>query len=277
MRHVKQKYCSLSVFALAFTLCYFTAATCSAAIIIGGTGNALGTMKWLAKAYQNANPEVKIKVLPSIGSSGAIKSVPTGRIQIGLSARPLKAAELEKGIVAIEYARTPTIFAVSNKSKVDAITQSQLVDIYKGALKQWPDGTTIRPLVRQAKDNNSKQIKALSPELDKAMDIAIANKHFLFASTDQQAVDTIEQTPGSFGVTALSLILSEKRDLHALTFDGVAPTVEACISGDYPIVKRFYFILPKEGRTSEVNAFIDFVFSEKGGEILKQYGCYPVR
>ncbi len=277
MFHSKQKYCSLSVSLLILTIFYFTLTTCSAAIIIGGTGNALGTMRWLAQAYENANPEVQVKVLPSIGSSGAIKSVPTGRIQIGLSARPLKEAELKKGIVAIEYARTPTVFAVSNKTKVNAVTQSQLVDIYKGVLRKWPNGSTIRPLVRQAKDDNSKQIKALSPELSKAMDIAIANKDFLFASTDQEAVDTIEKTPGSFGVTALALILSEKRDIHALTFDGVAPTVEACIAGDYPIVKRFYFILPKAGRSAEVNAFLDFVFSKEGVEILKQNGCYPIR
>ncbi|PID40702.1 MAG: phosphate ABC transporter substrate-binding protein [Proteobacteria bacterium] len=277
MLHSKRKFFSLSVFFLMLTFFYFTATTCSAAIIIGGTGNALGTMGWLAEAYQKNNPEVKINVLPSIGSSGAIKSVPTGRIQIGLSARPLKEAESKKGIVAIEYARTPTIFAVSNKTKVDAVTQSQLVDIYKGVLKKWPDGSTIRPLVRQAKDDNSKQIKALSPELDKAMDIAIANKNFLFAATDQEAVDMIEKTPGCFGVTALALILSEKRDIHALTFDGVAPTVEACIAGDYPIVKRFYFILPKAGRSAQVNAFLDFVFSKEGVEILKQNGCYPVR
>ncbi len=278
MFHSKQKYCSLSVFVLAVTFFYFTLTTCSsAAIIIGGTGNALGTMRWLAQGYESANPEVKIKVLPSIGSSGAIKSVPTGRIQIGLSARPLKEAELKKGIVAIEYARTPTIFAVSNKTKVYEITESQLVDIYKGVLKTWPDGSAIRPLVRQAKDSNSKQVKALSPELDKAMDIAIANKDFLFASTDQEAVDTIEKTPGCFGVTALALILSEKRDIRALTFNGVAPTVEACILGEYPIFKRFYFILPKANRSAEVNAFLDFVFSKEGVAILKQNGCYPVR
>lgn len=211
MLYSKQKYCLLSILVLTFTMFYFTITACSAAITIGGTGNALGTMRWIVEAYQKANPEVKITVLPSIGSSGAIKAVPLGRIQIGLSARPLKEAELEKGIVAVEYARTPTVFAVSNKTKIDAVTQSQLVDMYKGVLKQWPDGSTIRPVIRQAGDDNTKQIKALSPELEKAIEFAEAQKGFLFASTDQEAVDKIEKAPGSFGVTSLALLLSEKK------------------------------------------------------------------
>ncbi|PIE42941.1 MAG: phosphate ABC transporter substrate-binding protein [Gammaproteobacteria bacterium] len=274
---LKQKRFSSTLSILLCTVFSFAlTTTCSAAIIIGGTGNALGTMKKLAEAYQKATPDVKVKVLPSIGSSGAIKSVPTGRIQIGLSARPLKEAEAKKGIVAIEYARTPTVFAVSNKTKVDAVTLAQLVDIYNGDLKQWLDGSTIRPILRQAKDDNTKQIKALSPEMKQAVASAEHKKGFLFAATDQEMVDKIEKTPGSLGVTSLALMLSENRNLRALTLDGVKPTVESCKNGDYPMTKRFYFILPKE-RSAQVNAFLDFVFSEKGAAILQRYGCYPVR
>ncbi len=276
MFHSQQKIQSLSVCIVMLTVFYFTLTACSAAMIIGGTGNALGTMKWLAEAYKKTNPEAEITVLPSIGSSGAIKAVPTGRVQIGLSARPLKETESKKGIVAVEYARTPTIFAVSNKTNATDITLQQLVDIYTGVLRKWPDGSTIRPILRQAKDDNTKQIKALSPELKKAAEVAENTKEFLFAATDQETVDTIERSPGSFGVTSLALMLSEKRDLHALALDGVTPTVESCISGEYPMIKRFYFILP-EKPSAQVEAFLDFVFSEKGTTILKQYGCYPVR
>ncbi len=173
-------------------------------------------------------------------------------IQIGLSARPLKKAELKKGIVTIER------------------------DIYMGVLKKWPDGSTIRPILRQARDDNSRQIKALSPILKEAVEIAETKKKFPFASTDQETVDMIENIPGSFGVTSLTQILSEGRDIHALTLDNVTPSVQACITGQYPITKRFYFVLPTN-RSTQVNAFLDFVFSDEGAAILRQYGCYPVK
>jgi len=242
-------------------------------IIIGGTGNALGTMQALVKGYQQENPTANITVLPSIGSSGAIKAVPKGRVDIGLSARPLKKSESQLGIVAIEYARTPTVIAVSNYSNVHDISLTSLADIYAGKQQYWEDGTLIRPIIRQANDDNTKQLKQLSPDLKDAINIAESRAGLLFASTDQEAVDKIESTPGSFGVTSLALILSEKRDIHALSLNGIKPTPEACIAGTYPIIKHFYFILQQDVST-EVALFLNFVKSESGKVILETNGNY---
>ena len=151
-----------------------------------------------------------------------------------------------------------------------------MVKIYSGSLKQWPDGSIIRLIIRQPGDDNTKQIKALSSELKKAVEIAEKRYGLLFASTDQETVNKIEQTPGSFGVTSLALLLSEKRDIHALTLDGVEPTIQSIASGKYPIVKRFYFILPLL-RSAEVEAFLQFVSSDNGATILKQNGNYPIQ
>ena len=252
---------------------FFCSPAWSADITIGGTGNALGTMRLMAQAYQEINPEVKITVLPSIGSSGAIKAVPRGKVDIGLSSRPLKEAESASGAIAVEYARTPTVIAVSNNLDSDAITVDQLVDIYMGKMTEWPNGTLIRPIIRQANDDNTRQLKQLSPALKNAIDIAEKRTGLLFASTDQETVDKIEKTPGSFGVTSLALILSEKRPIHALKLDGVEPTPETCIAGLYPIVKHFYFILPQE-TPLHVTHFLDFAKSPAGKTILEKNGNY---
>lgn len=245
----------------------------SADITIGGTGNALGTMRILAKAYQEVNPDIKINVLPSIGSSGAIKAVPRGKIDIGLSSRTLKEKESASGIIAVEYARTPTVIAISNNLDHDTFTINQLVDIYTGKLTRWPDGELIRPILRQANDDNTRQLKRLSPALQNAIEVAEKRSGLLFASTDQETVDKIEKTPGSFGVTSLALILSEQRSIHAMRLDGVEPTPEACIDGSYPIIKHFYFILPND-IPAQVSDFLNFVASPAGKILLEKYGNY---
>lgn len=232
-------------------------------------------MRLLAAAYQKINPDTNIVVLPSIGSSGAVKAVPRGKIDIGLSSRPLKGKEADSGIIAVEYACTPTVLAVSNNQDDDAITIDQLVDIYSGKLTKWPNGSLIRPVIRQADDDNTRQLKQLSPALENAVNFAEKRTGLLFASTDQETVDKIEKTPGSLGVTSLALILSEKRSIHALKLNGVEPTPESCISGDYPLIKRFYFILPRE-IPAHVTAFLDFIKSPAGKSILEKNGNYPV-
>jgi phosphate transport system substrate-binding protein len=254
----------------------FSVPVWSANIIIGGTGNALGTMQIMADAYQLTHPDVTIKVLPSIGSSGAIKAIPKGKIDIGLSSRPLKEKESALGAIAIEYARTPTVIAMANHSPNTDITTDELVNIYSGKLTQWKNGELIRPVTRQANDDNTKQMERLSPALKEAMQKIDEHSKFLFASTDQEAVDLIEKTKGSFGVTTLALILSENRSIHALKLNGILPTPEACISGEYPIIKSFYFILPEEQLPLHVKDFLDFVESEQGIAILENNGNYPV-
>lgn len=240
-------------------------------IRIGGTGNALGTMRLLCEAFVQVHPEIKPIVLSSIGTSGAIKAVSKGAIDIGLSSRPLTQEESSNGLSATEYARSPTVFAVQARNKTTSVTVKQVAAIYSGELSTWPDGTVIRPVLRQPGDDNTRQIKSLSTEIEKSLVIAEKRPGQIFASTDQDAADKMESIPGSLGVTTIALIRSEKRNLRALALDGIEPSPENVMSGRYPMVKEFNFVLPKEPGLA-VQEFLKFVRSPQGRKVLEQNG-----
>ena len=240
-------------------------------IRIGGTGNALGAMRLLGNAFTKSHPETKIILLGSIGTSGAIKAVPKGAIDIGLSSRPLTEEETRSGLSATEYARSPTVFTVRTINTVTSISTSQIADIYSGKMQNWPDGKPIRPVMRQPGDDNVRQVADLSPEIKLALIAAEKRQGLPFAVTDQEAADKAESIPGSFGISTLALILSEKRSLRALSLNGVEPTPENLSSGRYPLVKRFYFVLPKDPAPA-AKEFVGFVNSPPGRELLQQTG-----
>ncbi len=240
-------------------------------IRVGGTGNALGTMRQLGEAFGRLHPQARPTVLDSIGSSGAIKAVTKKAIEIGLSSRPLTDDEARSGLVVVEYARSPTVFAVPETSTLTAITVRQVADIYSGKTLAWPDGTPVRPVMRQPGDDNTRQIRQLSNELEKALAIAELRPGLAFASTDQDAADKMESTPGSMGVTTLALIRSENRRLRPLVLEGVQPTPENAHAGRYPLVKRFYFVLTKDPAPA-ARDFLHFVQSADGRKILEQNG-----
>ncbi len=251
----------------------FASLASAAEIRIGGTGNALGTMQRLAEAYAKAQPDTKVAILTSIGTSGAIKAVPKRAIEIGLSSRTLTDEETRSGMSTIEYARSPTVFAVHEKTRADGLTLRSIADIYTGKMANWADGTSIRPLLRQPGDDNTRQVKSLSPEIENALTLAEKKPGMAFAVSDQEAAEKLETIHGAFGVTTLALIRSERRSLRALAIDGVEATPENAKSGRYPLTKHFYFVLPKEPTPAALD-FIRFVESDKGKEILRQSGHY---
>ena len=59
---------------------------------IGGVGCVLGSMKILAAAFEKSHPGVKVKVLPSLGTSGSLKAVHQGAIDIGIEQGDARAA-----------------------------------------------------------------------------------------------------------------------------------------------------------------------------------------
>ena len=242
-------------------------------ITVGGTGNALGAAQLLANAYNRQNPADKVTVLPSLGSSGAIKASAAGKLDLGLSSRALKDEERASGLVATEYAHSTTVFAVAEKVKLTNVTVKQMVQLYAGQLSTWPDGTSARPILRQADDDNTVQIKKLSPDMVGALALAEQRPGMTVAFTDQETADKIESIPGSVGVSTLALIKSEGRHLHALTLDGVEPNEANCKSGAYPgvLVKRFFLVTPATPAAG-AQRFISFIRSPEGAAILKQSG-----
>lgn len=238
---------------------------------IGGTGNALGTMHQLAEAFAASAPRYRPVVLPSIGSSGAIRGVPKGAVHLGVSSRPANEEEGRSGIVAIEYARSPTVFVVREQNPVNSISLREVADIYSGRMQRWPDGNTVRPVMRQPGDDNTQQIARLSSAIADALKNAEQRSGLSFASIDQEAADKMESIAGAFGVTTLALIRSESRKLKALAIDGVAPTPENAAAGRYPLQKHFYLILPKEPAPG-VSELVAFIRSPAGRKILEKNG-----
>jgi phosphate transport system substrate-binding protein len=265
-------YRRLLALAIASTTIVFAGEAAAAEEIkIGGTGTALGTMRLLAETFSKQNPDVRVTVLPSLGSGGGIKAVEKGAVDIAVSSRPVKEDERSLGLMESEYARTPFVFAVSIKSKVTSITSGQIADLYAGRTRTWPDGSRIRPVLRPAGEADTDQIKKMGPAIAEALNLAEKIPGTPSAVTDQQAADEIERIPGAFGATTLALIKSEDRSLRALELNGVAATAQNAAGGLYPHYKRLY-VVTRPKQVAAVQRFIAFLRSPGGVEILVRNG-----
>lgn len=245
-------------------------------IRISGTGGAMGTIRLLGEAFRAIEPDVEIVLVPSIGSTGAVRAVLAGSLDVGVCARPLTAVERTRGAVHTIYARTPVVFGVNPAVPQTGVTLASVIEIYGGKRTRWRDGTRIRPVLRPPTDSDVPVLKAIAPEMKAAVEAALRREGMIVATTDQDLADALESIPGAFGATTLALVVSENRAIRVLALDGVVPSVETLLDGSYPLAKPFCLVTTKDPPDA-VRRFIDFVQSPAGAAILARNGQAAVR
>lgn len=242
---------------------------------VGGTGSALGTMRRLSGAFESKNPGHRLAVLPSVGSTGAISAVANGALDVGLSARPIEPEERALGLTALPYARTPLLFAAGPRAGVREITTGELVRIYRGELKTWPNGERVRLVMRPRTDVDSALLRAISPEMAAAVDVAFTREGLLVAITNQECDEILARTPGAIGPSSLAEITIDEPSLVPLTLNGVAPTLPNLASGAYPLAKTL-FAVSRASPSPPVRQFLEFLASPEARQILEQTGNLPL-
>ena len=216
------------------TVLYLPVNASAGTIRLGGTGSALGTMLILAEKFKQSDLQFTTTVVPNLGSSGGLKALATGVIDIALISRPLKDEEKALGLVAIEYGKTPFILA-TNKKGITGLIIKEAVEIYAGKQANWPDGSPIRLVLRPASDTDTSLLAGFSPEMKQAVESALSREGMVVALTDQDAVNQIEKLSGALGTTSLAIILSEKKTITPLAIDGVTPSVKTLADKIYPL------------------------------------------
>jgi phosphate transport system substrate-binding protein len=240
-------------------------------IQVGGTGTGIGVMKLLGAAYEKKHPAVHIEVLPSMGTPGGIKAALDGAIGLAISGRPLNDEELTAGAKGTEFARTPFVFVTNKSNAQHDITSEELVNIYSLKTVAWPNGDPIRIVLRPARETSSTILKAVSPDMEKAMAIALAKEGMVFAATDQDSAEAVAKMPGALGASTLTQVVTEKQPIKILTLNGLMPSVHALANGSYKLYKPL--VLVTTTRTTETaRRFAAFVLSAEARPIIEKAG-----
>ena len=262
---------SLNLFATIIAAIVVSGSASAEIIKTGGTGAALGTLKQLGTAFEKLHPEHTVVAVPSLGSSGGIKAVQAGAIQLSVSGRDLKPEEVRTGLSAVRYGTTPFAFATHHDAPLIQLTPASLVDVYSGKQDAWPSGRPIRLVLRPKTEGDTALLQNISPAMDVAVKTALERKGMAVAVTDTDSADQIEKFPNSLGTTTLALVLSEQRQVNLLAVNNVMPSVAAISNGTYPYTKDMYAVVANIS-TPGTRQFLEFILSAKGREILSRLG-----
>jgi phosphate transport system substrate-binding protein len=220
--------------------------------------------------YAGSGDAAAFEVIPSLGSSGGLKALAEGALDIAVSGRPLSAEELKQGMRVVLAMRTPFVLVTSHPHP-NGLKSADIAAIFRAEKSTWADGSLLHVILRPKSDTDTSILGGMFPGMVSAIESARARQDVPVAATDQDNADAAERTPGSLTGSTLTQIKTEQRPLRLLSIDGVTPSLEALERGAYPFSKTIYFILP-ENKNPSADAFVAFLRSDAGQAMLRGGG-----
>ncbi|MEO8331020.1 MAG: substrate-binding domain-containing protein [Gallionella sp.] len=244
-------------------------------IQVGGTGTGTLLMQRIIESHAKLKPKVQIKaVMPPMGSNGSLRALEAGAIQLAIVTFPSIYTTMpeDAGKYKITFwARTPFVFTGHDISNDTKLTLGQVAEIYSGQITQWPNGTPVRLITRTERESDTRILRAISPEIDAAVLLALKRTGMPFAENDVDNLQLLEMNPGSFGTIALGQLMLSGSILKPARLDGVLPSPENLQSGKYRYAKPLYLVTTGAASPATLE-FIKYLQSTEVVKLIRRYG-----
>lgn len=238
--------------------------------ISGGTAH-IPVMKEAAKRIMQSNPGIHITVAGG-GSGVGIKQVGEGLVDIGNSGRKPKDGEIEKyGLEMYKWAIDGVGVVVNPKNPVNALSKTQLKDIFAGRIDNWSavGGPNNGINVYTRDEASGTREVFFKKAIDKG---AITPKANVVVSNGAMK-SAVANDPYGIGYVSVGHI---DVSVVPVAIDGVAPTLDTVKSGRYTVARGLYSNT-RGAPIGLTKAFVDFLFSDTGQRIAAEKGFIPVK
>ena len=222
----------------------------------------------LAEKFMLSDPNVNITVQGG-GSAVGIQSALSGAADIGMADLvhlPPEAANLKSIVVA----KDGIVVVVHPSNKVNGLTMDQARGLFNGTVKNWKElggaATPVTVVSREAGSGTRTSFEQIVGGF-KLTDNAIIQ------DSNGTIRETVANDANAVGYLSHGL-LNDK--IKALTIDGVSCTPNEIAKGSYKLVRPIFFLLKAEPQ-GEMAAFINYVLSAEGQNILQSSGLIPAK
>ncbi|MBF0121459.1 MAG: substrate-binding domain-containing protein [Desulfobacterales bacterium] len=241
-------------------------------IVIEGTGDSHKLLQILARAFENANPDKKIEIPESIGSSGGIKATAEGKCELGRVARPIRDKEKGYKLNYKVFAYSPVVF-VANRSVTwnNNLTKKQILDIYSGKITLWSDlGGKKDDIYIANREEGDSSREVLTKNFHGWKEIENFAGKIIYSTPE--TIDIISNYKNTIGYVPLSE--TKGTDLVIMKIDEIYPSAENVKNGKYNLIAPFGIVWKGEMRGLS-KAFFDFIFTPEAQKIIIENGCIP--
>jgi phosphate transport system substrate-binding protein len=229
------------------------------------------------------NSSHRLRILVNAGGSGVgIHSVARGRSDIGMASREISLSErkrFEGSHLKVHTVGVDAVACVISSEIYDAgihdLTRQEIRNIYLGKIKNWKEvGGPDRKIVVVDKERH-RGTRHVFMKFIFGNPIAKTPGTVLVTGSNNEEQAKIAQSDSAIGMLSYAWINDEVRAIGIRDKKNITnPTRETIRKGYYPIVRNLSFITAGEP-TGEIKAFLEFLKSPEGQQVVEESGYIP--
>jgi len=197
-----------------------------------------------------------------------------------------KAAGMQLHLTPI--GREAFVFFVNSKNPVSGLTVEEIQGIYSGRITNWKEvggkNQSIRPFQRAENSGSQTALQSLMAGLPLIEPEEEDRVSAMDGIIRQVASYRNYKNAIGFSFRFYASEMEANDQIKLLALNGVAPTRESIRDGSYPIASEFYAVTaspigqpaPQEW-DSDIAAFLDWILSDQGQEIIDKTGYVSLR
>jgi phosphate transport system substrate-binding protein len=228
-------------------------------IDFAGSGSNLPLTEVLLDAYASRHEDVRVRLHEGIGSTGALRAIRDGAIDVGLVSRALDADDRE-GLTVIPYAHVDVVLGAHPGVRTARISTRDLLELYAGRTRSDLPRLVIQ---RERGDSSHRALDRVLPAFAEVNERAWQSRLHRVVYSDESMIQALLETPGSAGLVDRGRLVVRRVPLRVIDVDGLEAEKELSF-----VVRRM---------DPSLRAIIDFCLGEEGRAIIATSGYRPAR
>ena len=223
------------------------------------------------------------------GSSTSFKDLAAGTADMGMSSRPIKAAEVRALQATLGDLSAPgrehvialdgLAVIVNPANALMHLTKTEIAAIFSGEITDWSQlGGMTGPINIHARDDNSGTYDTFKSLVLEPNDASLDSGALRYESSTELS-DKVASDLNSIGFIGLPYVRNAKALGVAESSEtpAIVPTEFTVGTEDYPLSRRLYFHVPANNDSRIMRDFVQFTLSDAGQQVVESAGLISHR
>ena len=160
---------------------------------------------------------------------------------------------------------------LNSENSITDLTVEQIAGLYTGEISNWKDvGGSDAPVVcigREAASGTRDGFESITKTAEKC-------KYSQELTSTGDVIQTVSSNPNAIGYASLA---SVGDTVKTISVEGVSPSDDTILSGEYKIQRNFVFVTKKDSELrGAAKDFFEFCTGRDGAEYITKAGAVPV-